>query len=90
LSDALPVPRHEPSAEPCASGKRCYLTAEEATTQLTHIRWLRRTNPDYANRGRPTEAAIYQCGACGQWHIASSTRRRRRGSYNHKHRCGER
>ncbi len=67
---ATPWDRRAKSRRPCPHGKtRGYATEAEARTELVGTNIAR--NMGHAQR---RECRVYECGACGRWHLTSKPR----------------
>jgi len=78
----------DPDAPLCTSGKRPFRDEESARKTLATARYLRNSNHTGYRPGC-VEEGVYECEACGWWHLTSSARPRRRkelGNRGRRHR----
>jgi hypothetical protein len=66
---ATPTERRRYYRRPCPSGKRKYATESQARTELVGA--LVGAN---SGDGKRHEKRVYECPACGRWHLTSKPR----------------
>ena len=66
---ATPTERRRYYRRPCPSGKRKYATEAEARTELVGTNIARNMG-----KAKRQECRVYECGACGRWHLTSKPR----------------
>ena len=67
---ATPWERRAKSRRPCPHGKtRGYATEAEARTELVGTNIARNMG-----KAKRRECRVYECGACGRWHLTSKPR----------------
>ncbi|MFR9802772.1 hypothetical protein ACL02T_10770 [Pseudonocardia sp. RS010] len=68
----------------CSSGKTGHPDSQTAARALRSARYLRHLDATGGRIPGRKEKLTYHCPACGWWHLAASSGRRRRGDYRHE------